>query len=814
MQRFLLLLFVLFSLSVLGNDTTKVCIASRITVPPKIDGVLNESFWSDIKPVSDFVMNRPIEGGKPTQRTEVRIAYDNKAVYVAAMLYDNNPDSILHELGNRDDGLNADYFRFVIDPYNLRQDAFDFGVYASGVQTDAKFTDPTFNAVWESAVKIHDKGWSVEMKIPYSAIRFPKKPIQEWAFQTTRNIRRLNEFDQWNLTPSDAANAQVYWGLLKGMESIQSPPRLSITPYASAYFERSPDYASETEYHYANSFSYNVGADLKYGIDDRFTLDMTLLPDFGQTQSDNKVKNLSYREINYNENRSFFKESTDLFSKNSLFYSRRIGKTPTFFYSVLDSLQEGETIEENPSQTKLINAFKISGRSNSGLGFGLFNAITNNMYAELQNQAGVRRKVLTEPLTNYNVLVLDQQINDYSNFYFINTNVSRSKKFNDANVSGAGFTFADKKNRYAVDGNFALSQQLEKDPTESNVYTSLFGHKYFFGARKISGKYQFGISRTFTGDTYNQLDLGYYVLPNYQNTRGYFTFLWFKPWKKWLEGNLNFSVDYSQNPQTKKQTLFQLSIDGYANRVSYNSYFFGGGYTPTTGYDYNEPRVPGKFNKTIKLWYAYAGISSDYRRKLAVDFNFNPSNFIGRFVGEGFGISTTIRYRFNDKFTLKLINAYNYDPYNLGVADYSNPDTIIYGLRIMNTYENILSGKYIFKNDMALTLNARHYWTTGNYRKYLTLMDNGDLVDNNVYSGDNNFNYNVFNIDFVYSWQFAPGSNLSIVYKNDIETQTSKVTTDLFDDMKHTISQPQTNSISIKVLYYLDYLSLKRKSKA
>lgn len=115
---------------------------------------------------------------------------------------------------------------------------------------------------------------------------------------------------------------------------------------------------------------------------------------------------------------------------------------------------------------------------------------------------------------------------------------------------------------------------------------------------------------------------------------------------------------------------------------------------------------------------------------------------------------------------------------------------------------------------MALTLNARHYWTTGNYRKYLTLMDNGDLVDNNVYSGDNNFNYNVFNIDFVYSWQFAPGSNLSIVYKNDIETQTSKVTTDLFDDMKHTISQPQTNSISIKVLYYLDYLSLKRKSKA
>ncbi|HNP49258.1 MAG TPA: DUF5916 domain-containing protein [Bacteroidia bacterium] len=811
MIKYILASLLLWSFLAFGNDTTKVSVASRITEAPKIDGVLNEPCWANISAVSDFIMNRPLEGGTPTQKTEVKIAYDNKAIYVAAMLFDTHPDSILHELGNRDDGLNADFFRFVIDPYNLRQDAFDFGVYASGVQADSKFTDPTFNAVWESAVKIQSQGWSVEMKIPYSAIRFPKKPIQEWAFQTTRSIKRNQEFDQWSLTPSTAANSQVYWGVIRGIQDIQSPPRLSITPYASGYFERSPDYASETEYHYSNSVSYNIGADLKYGIDDRFTLDMTLLPDFGQTQSDNKVKNLSYREINYNENRSFFKEGTELFSKNSLFYSRRIGKTPTFFYSVMDSLKEGETIEDNPSQVKLINSFKISGRSNSGLGFGLFNALTNSMYAELQAADGSKRRVLTEPLTNYNVLVLDQQINDYSNFYFINTNVTRDKKYNDANVSGTGFTFADKNNRYAVDGSFALSQQLEKSTNDPNLFTDLFGHKYFFGVRKISGKFQYGVSRTFTGDTYNQLDLGYYTLPNYQNTRGYFTFLWFKPWKKWLEGNFNFTVDYSQNPQNGKQTLFQLGIDAYGNRIGYNSYYFGGGYTPTSGYDYNEPRVPGRFNKTIKIWYAYVGFSTDYRKKLAVDFNFNPSNFIGKFVGEGCGISATIRYRFSDKFTLKLINSYNYDPYNLGVADYSNPDSIIYGLRIMNTYENVLSGKYIFKNDMALTLNARHYWTTGRYRKYVYLTPEGDFLDSPDYSLNNDFNYNVFNVDFVYSWQFAPGSNLSIVYKNAIETQTDQVTSGLFDDFKKTIREPQSNSISIKILYYLDYLSIRRK---
>ncbi|MCX6292137.1 MAG: DUF5916 domain-containing protein [Bacteroidetes bacterium] len=786
--------------------------ATRITVAPKIDGVLDDAIWTTAIPISDFVMSRPLEGGKPTQLSEVRVAYDNKAIYVGAMLYDTHPDSILHELGNRDDyDLNADNFRFVVDPYNLRQDAFDFGVYASGVQTDSKFTDPTFNAVWQSAVKINDKGWVVEMRIPYSAIRFPKRDVQEWAMQSTRYIRRAREFDQWSLTPSTAANAQVFWGTMKGMDNIKTPLRLSVTPYASTYLERSPDFSSATEYHYSNSYSYNMGADVKYGIDDRFTLDMTLLPDFGQTQSDNKIKNLSYREVTYNENRSFFKEGTDIFSKNGLFYTRRIGKTPTFFYNVLDSLQPGETVENNPSRAKLLNAFKISGRTNQGMGIGLFNAITGNTYAELQDAEGKKRRVLTEPLTNYNVLVVDQQLNNYSNVYFINTNVIRDKKYNDANVTGSGFTLADKKNRFAVDGSYSLSQSLEKNDSVDNRFINTMGYKYFIGIRKISGNWQYGISRNKINDTYNQLDLGYYTITNHQNTRAYVTYLWYKPWKGFREGNINVASDYSINPITGKRTLFQLYLDAFANLLSYNQVFFGGGIVPVASFDYNEPRIPGRFNKTQRFWYAYMGVSTDYRKRLALDFSFNPSNFMDRFVSEGLNTNTTLRYRFSDKFTLKFTNNFNYDPYNFGVADYSNPGEIIFGLRVMNTYENILSGKYLFKNDMALTLNARHYWSNGYYRKYLTLMDNGDLVDNNTYTGNNNFNYNTFNIDFVYSWQFAPGSNLSVVYKNAIETQTNMISYNLYNDFKSTIKAPQTNSISVKVLYYLDYSSVRKK---
>ncbi|MBL0104374.1 MAG: hypothetical protein IPP51_11835 [Bacteroidetes bacterium] len=214
--------------------------------------------------------------------------------------------------------------------------------------------------------------------------------------------------------------------------------------------------------------------------------------------------------------------------------------------------------------------------------------------------------------------------------------------------------------------------------------------------------------------------------------------------------------------------------------------------------------------KTIRFWYSYFGISSDYRKPLAIDLSLNVSNFIDRFVSEGFNTSLGLRYRFNDHLTLKFINGYNFDPYNFGVADYSDPDNIIYGLRILHTYENILSGKYIFKNDMSLTLNARHYWTTGKYRLYYTLQNDGGLQANDTYGETNNndFNYNVFNIDLVYSWQFAPGSNLSIVYKNSIEDQISSVTHDIFSNLNRVVKLPQANSISIKLIYYLDYQSL------
>jgi len=816
-HRFLLALFILPFGSLFASDTSRVYLIQRTARAPKIDGLLTDESWKNIESTGNFIQNLPLEGKPATQQSEIKLLYDNNALYVYARMFDTNPDSILHELGNRDDqNLNTDYFRIGIDPYNLRQDGYVFEVSAAGVQGDSKISDPTFNAVWESAAMLDSEGWTVEIKIPYSAIRFPKKPVQEWGLQFVRYERRNREYDQWALVPAGNNNPLIFWGTLTGIENVETPIRLSITPYAAFYIERSPEYMSDTSYTYSNSTSYNFGADLKYGLDDRFTLDMTLLPDFGQVQSDNKIKNLSYQEVTYDENRSFFKEGTDLFSKNGLFYSRRIGKTPALFSDVPYLIKEGETIIDNPSQVKLLNATKISGRTDGGLGIGFFNAITDNTYAKIKSKEGAEYSILTDPLTNYNVVVLDQQLKNNSNIYFINTNVIRDKKQDDANVTGTGFTFSNAQNSWAFDGNANLSQVFTAG-TDAHTFQDVIGYKYFIGGRKTSGKIQFGASHAAANKSYQQNDLGYYLTNDYVYNRVYFQYSQFKPAKVFRESNQVVTVDYRTNYTTGERIGFQVNYDAFASFLSYHSIYGGGGLAPTINYEYFEPRVEGRYSKTIKFYYLYAGVSSDYRKALAVDFTFNTSNFIDKFVGQGFNTNLALRYRFNDKFTLSYIFNFNYDPYNFGAMDwYSYPDTVYYGLRILHMYENILRGKYIFKNDMSLTLNARHYWITGDYRNYLYLEANGDVTDVPEFFNSNphtyNFNYNVFNIDLVYSWQFAPGSFMTVVYKNAIETNSSLITKNLASDFKNTMNGPQTNSLSVKLIYYLDYLYLRKKA--
>lgn len=812
MKRVIVLLALLSFLgnNLIAQNPTKEYTAVRTSTPPKIDGFLNDIAWQGVPPADGFLQNIPDEGKPVSQKTEVKIVYDDYAIYVGAMFYENYPDSILRELGVRDATIHADLFRICFDTYNNQQDAFIFGVYASGVQIDSKASDPTFNAVWESKVQITDKGWSVEMRIPYSAIRFPSTKEQVWGFQTTRSIERRQEFAQWSLVPKGVNSSLNYWGKLKGISNINAPLRLSLTPFVTTFMEKSPNIENGNLLNYNRSLSYNFGADLKYGINEKFTLDLTLLPDFRQVQSDSKVKNLSYQEITYTENRPFFQEGVELFNKNNLFYSRRIGKTPSGYYDVENQLNAGEKIVENPTSAKMLNAVKISGRDNNGLGIGVFNAITDNTYATVEDSTGKKRKILTEPITNYNVVVFDQQMKNNSSIYLMNTNMIKDKSSNVANVTGTGLTLENKKHTYATDFTAALSQKYTKIDTLPNTFSTLTGYQYFIGARKISGNLMFGVSHTYINKTYNSRDMGYYVIPNKMREIVCIDYNTYQPNKYFRDSYNEIYYNYSTNPETNKPISSSLGLSLYADFLNYAALNINMEVNPTKIYDYYEPRVEGRYFRSFKNYYINTGFASDLRKPLRLNIHLIYGDFLERFDGKYYGLTTVLRYRFSDKLSFRYDFNCSVDKYNIGFVEALPSDSIIFGGRKLVTFENKLGIQYIFKNDMSLNISARHYMNTGKYIHYYNLEQNGEITTSDSYVTNNDFSSNYFNIDLVYSWQFAPGSFLSFSYKNAIETERDIFNNNPTNNFKKTLNSPQTNSISLKLIYYLDYQYVKK----
>ncbi len=814
---FLLLLF-LFAFSghqAMGDDTDTLrkVTATRIGNSPRIDGKLNEEIWKQALPTSDFIQSRPAEGKPAMQKTEVRVLYTDFAVYVGAWCYDTQPDSILRQLGKRDqDDLNADNFYFKIDPYNNQQDAYQFGVTASGVQSDSRFSDETFDAVWNSAVSFDQQGWYVEMEIPYSAIRFPDAIDQVWGIQFTRYIRRSREFDMWSYVPSIASNPQLYWGHLHGVKNVKTPLRLSVVPYLGFTYAHEPVIDEGGNNQYLDAISYNMGADIKYGIDDRFTLDMTLLPDFGQVQSDRLIKNLGYTEVVYDENRPFFREAIELFSKGDLFYSRRIGRQPSRYFNVFDQLGPGESIKENPVQVKLLNSVKISGRTDHGLGIGFFNAVTDNAYAVVNTGNGETRKVLTEPLTNYNILVLDQQFKNNSNIYFVNTNTIRRENYDDANVSALGIKLSNKKNTYLISTEGFLSQNFTKDQaSEGSVFTNSIGYRYSIGAEKLGGNFGYGAYRNVTNPKWDATDLGYFRVAGQNNTEGYFRFNRYKPWKFIRESYNSLNFYFTDNYNTGKLGDNSVNLSLFANLMSWNAVFGGAGAQFLRPYDYFEARQPGVVFHGLRYYYLYAGYSTDYRKKLAVDYSFNLSNFMDRFTWFGYNHDLSFRIRPNDKLFLIYKISYYYDPFNVGFANFDDNGQSIIGGRRLDTWENNIQANYTFRNNMWLTLIARHYWITGDYKRYFRLDDGGELVDADDYTQSNNFNFNILNVDLMYEWRFSPGSILNIVYKNALSNETGIVSHDFGKNFNRIMDDPQSRTFTVKILYYLDYLKVHGK---
>jgi len=795
--------------------------AKRATASIKIDGNLDDAAWKDATIATDFVEWRPDFGKHeaPENKTIIYLLYDNTSVYVGGYCHERTKDSISRELIGRDQvGVN-DFVGVILDTYNDKINAVGFYVTPYGEQFDAKYSgngneDASWNSVWDSEAKIHEDGWSFEMRIPYSALRFANRENQTWGLNITRRRNKTGQQYMWNPTDPKVNGFVNQEGELTGIEKVEAPVRLSCSPYLSTYVNHYPYKTSGVK---DWTSSVNGGMDVKYGISEAFTLDMTLIPDFGQVQSDNKVLNLTPFEVKYNENRPFFTEGTELFNKGNLFYSRRVGGQPLHYYDVQNEINSNEEIIKNPQESKLINATKISGRTKNGLGIGFFNALTQPMYAEVEDNNGSRRKIETNPLTNYNIVVLDQTLKNNSSISAINTNVTRSGSDYDANVSAAMFNFNNKKNTYNWNGKFAVSQLMYPNQRNTDGYSHVLG----FG--KTGGRWNFQLEEDITDSKYSQNDLGYATNNNYIDHYFWTGYRWLKP-KKWynrIQVNYNayYSRLFSTLPDQKVNTNFQMfRTNVNANMQLKNLWFIGAfvGYVPR-GYDFYEPRETGYAFKTPRRLQFDGWLESNSAKKYYAYFEY----FVGLrslFHSPNHQFNVQQRYRFNDK--LSITHSIMYNPAYNDAGFYqkyyeSNVlKDIIFSRRDLQTVENIFSIKYNFNNRSGITFRARHYWSKVENKQLYDLNTDGTLSPTkhgNIAIDHENFN--IFNIDAVYTWQFAPGSFINIVWKDESYLGDDNIQYAYFKNFDNTIASPQNNNLSVKIIYYLDYLNFKKWRK-
>jgi len=796
------------------GETRKELNAVRISSPPKIDGILDEAIWDEVPFASDFVQYAPYNGAPSTMRTEVKIIYDNSAIYIGAILYDTSPDSIYTELGERDSDfdLNADKFAIDISPFDDGVNGVTFKISASGVQSDVKRspmgrwgTDSNWDAVWQSATKIDKEGWSVEMKIPFSAIRFPNQESQQWGVNFWREIRRYRENSSWNHVDNEVGSTFTHLGIVRVNDEIIPPFRLSFTPYLSGYLEKNPD---------GWGTSYNGGMDLKYGITESFTFDATLIPDFGQVQSDDQVLNLSPFEVKYNEKRQFFTEGTELFSKGNIFYSRRIGSRPTKYGEVYNDLDSTEIVTENPLESRLINASKISGRTSKGLGIGVFNAVTGKMYATIKDtETGDTRRFLTQPVANYNLLILDQSLRNNSYISLINTNVYRNAYRDEdnytANVTATAFELRTKSNLYSVSGKASVSQKY---------YDSLdneFGHAYMLKGGKTGGRLRVELTQELMNETYDINDMGYIRRANeFTNmlTVGYNIF---RPVWRVINSRNSLHFRHSMLHTPSEYTSFSVGVHSFTTFKSYNFVRASLTYNPLGSDDYFEPRISGwKFHREKSINFS-GWFSSDRRKPFFYRIEYEYDKRFSEHDESGHKIEFSPSIRLSDKFRISHQIEYGRKINNPGYVSSNYIDSVYFGMRQIKTISNTLSSNYIFTNRSYLSFRVRHYWSQAEYEDdFYLLLEDGSLKPD-TYVGDHNRNFNTFNIDMVYTWRFAPGSELSIVWKNSIYQSDSGgddvLINGFLDDLKYTLNSPQVNSFSVKFLYYLDSQYLKRR---
>ena len=811
------LFIILFFIVNIYTQERKSIEAHRFLLPPTIDGNISENEWEQIKPATNFTLFQPeIRSGEKIPNgyeTHVYFGYDDKAIYVAAQLNHPFPNEIPSEFSERDDmDAISEKFLISIDTYDNTKERFTFFVTSSGGLIDGLNTGDfnedglKFNTLFDAKVKKNEAGWSTEVIIPYSALRFPNKKNHNWGINFGRNIKDFEEMYVWS--PVDERILKFYqtMGLVKNIQNIKPPTRLFFYPYlqSSINFQKNLKPSS----------SYSAGLDLKYGISNSFTLDATLIPDFGQVTFDDEELNLTPFEQEFDENRPFFTEGADLFkivdratyNGGSFFYSRRVGQKTSIDEDEI--LNDGDQLISFDETPKLLNSIKLTGTTNSNLSIGLLNAITDKSYALIRDDNDNVRKELISPLTNFNVFTLSQKIiNDYSSIGFINGNLNRESSFEDSNNYAFMASLFDNNRNFNFKGYFFK--------TVAPRLSEKSGTRTIINLNELKGNFRYYISINATDRYYNQNEIGFYNSNNFiqYGSRVSYQILNKNNLFRSFQTGLYLGYQTRFDSNVKNRSGFSLWTTFQTNDL-WSFTIRSRGVSRLK--DWYETRTVDRFILDPKSLSTTIGIDSDNTNKFSYGIDYQFTNYKdyefdeNRYQNE---FRFYIDYRVSENFSLNIRTSN--EKKNDDVGFLMKRDGLIYfGLRNIESIENNLRMEYNFNRDASLSLRFRNFWSSADYyEKLFELLDNGtrEEVDYSILNKNPNTNFNIWNLDLNFEWWFAPGSNIVLLYRNQIFNRDNQSGLNYYNSLKNLFEIPVEHQFSLRLNYLIDYNKLKKR---
>lgn len=815
--------------------TPSVAVAARAAKAPVIDGRADDAIWATAQLIEGFRVFDPVEDGEPRFKTEARVAYDERNLYVVVRAYDPHPDSIGALLARRDARTASDEIKVLIDSYHDRRSGFEFGVNPAGVKRDIAIIndseeDNSWDAVWDASARIDSLGWVAEFRIPLNQLRYAAAETHTFGLAITREIARYNERHSWPVYRRSRAGIASQFGELTGITGISSPRRLEVAPYTVAKTANVPD--GPTAYQMRSQGT--VGADVKYGLTSNLTLDATVNPDFGQVEADPSVLNLSAFETFFPEKRPFFLEGQGLFrfdvncndgECSGLFYSRRVGRSPQLGQTYYD--------DGNVTASTIIGAGKLTGRLSNGLSVGLLNAVTEREVA-----SGNRT---IEPQTNYLVGRVKQDFRKgNSDVGLMVTNVHRAlDQWSDAylrrDATAVGIDtrhqFLDR--RYSVSAYAAGSvvrgsaeaiartqrsgvhnyQRPDDDLIYDPTRTSLSGTSFQLTVNKNGGGItRFSAGYQFLSPGFEINDVGFLSRANGQNQYLWYAIQLRKPTKTYRQWMTNFNQWTNWTTDGLRQELGG-NINSHMQLKNNMWLHVGqGGNALVASYCDNCSRGGPALRQSRSLW-GWAGVEGDNRRSV-VPYFFTMWGRGDEGRSPGWQIDPSVTLKVASRFSTDLSVSYGH---NVNDAQwYENygeiaNDTTHYTFARLEQRTLSVSTRLNFTAtpNLSLQIYARPFMTGGDYSNWRELADPRAASYQSRYQPYNggalgDFNFRQFRSNTVLRWEYRPGSTLYFVWAQE-RTSADDRPFGVRDDSDRLFGSHPGNVFLVKGSYWLSF---------